>query len=151
MPNKIPKAALLTMLLFFNLSAHAQTDMTMKVKELLQIDAEIALKNERSRMAEVMGRKSSGDTAASPENSTSSTGNTKEDEQATSYEITGIFGLGEKLFADVLVNGVRHRFTQGRKAPLQPANGSDIALIEITPPCAVVLIDGQDEELCIER
>lgn len=143
------------------------------VEKMLAIDASIALRTEQQRLADRLAAASARlDTHSEPqlpimtppvetkaEDSAqqislaiAQAGSTK---PATSLPtLSGIYGLGSQLFADVEIQGVRYRFQRGKTHALSARKNLPWTLARITPPCVVLNSQeapGVEQTLCIEQ
>ncbi|WP_153785352.1 hypothetical protein [Pseudomonas sp. EMN2] len=56
-------------------------------------------------------------------------------EPPAAIDVLGIFGVENKLMADVEINGTRYRYLSGRSFPLGASDGFRFKLVKIHTPC----------------
>lgn len=148
--------AILAAVLFFGVVAGVQasefnaTQATL-VREMLQIDADIAVINERQRLAEAMRKES----ATGSQQQQTILGEQIEPaiqimKSADDVQILGIFGIVDQLYVDVSINGGRVRYKQGQARPEHAPTDFPYRLKSVNPPCATLMFNGKDLPLCIE-
>lgn len=118
-------------------------DATNSVNEMLRIDAQRAIITEQKMLAEAEGRLGGGPIFGVGQNNVGLSGSatipevkpTKPVAIPVRMEVLGIFGLGEKLFADVAIDNVRVRFKSGQSFPLGISTSFPYRLVSINVPC----------------
>lgn len=65
-------------------------------------------------------------------------------------EVVGIWGLGDRLMADVRINGSTIRFQRGARYPQGYGQGSPYTLVSIQTPCVTFLDKGVSRKVCID-
>ncbi|WP_312271606.1 hypothetical protein [Pseudomonas sp.] len=165
MSSKLNRALFLACLLSVPLLASAQVasqDYSHTVRTMLNIDAELALMNEQKRLQEAQGHSTSAApfvtpgfsqaTSASPEVAKveEKPAEPVVEKKMVSLQLLGIFGLGDKLFADVDIDNSRVRFQRGKASPISATSDVGYRLVSINVPC-VLLTKGTDKvQLCLE-
>lgn len=132
--------------------AHASGPMpsqSLIVREMLQIDANIALMNERKRLDEAMGVVNEKQVTVESASETSQLIESSEEEETVSLVVHGIYGVGNELFADIGINGSRVRFKRGREVAERVGPDFPYRLKSINPPCATLINAGTEMPVCL--
>lgn len=139
-----------------------QSKVAATVGEMLAIDTRIALKKEQLRELEAMGLKHSGSSSAqaiqpvpkmTPVHEPDKPDNTKplpEKPQVPALSVEGIFGPGDQLAADVLIDGRKVRFKTGQRYPIGYDRSFAYQLISINVPCIRVSGPSGSQKLCVD-
>lgn len=139
-----------------------QAKVAATVGEMLAIDTRIALKKEQQREFEAMGIKPQPLAAVTsapviqptpkmtPIDEPDKAKATPEKPMEQVLSVEGIFGPGDQLAADVLINGRKVRFKSGQRYPIGYDRTFAYQLISINVPC--VRLSGPDgsQKLCID-
>lgn len=139
------------------------------VQEMLDIDSRLALQREQQREREAMGLKATplvpGPVLPTPAlaeplpdmQPLAAPVKTAVDKPAAptppkpiTIALDGIFGLGDRLFADVRIDGQRVRFQRGHRYPLGYERGFAYGLIAINVPCVRLAGPQGAQTLCIQ-
>lgn len=130
------------------------------VGQMLMIDAAVAHKYEQDRLNAAMGKKNPPSAAAkiapvvqpiqAPEVKPVAT-STVEVVKEKPPVLLGIFGISEKLYADVLIDGERVRFQKGRSNPISGGFKESYKLIGINVPCIALAKDSKKTSVCLEK
>lgn len=132
------------------------------VGEMLAIDTRIALKKEQQRELEAMGIKHQPLAAVAPAPVMQPTPSltkigeadkakqTPDKPRLPALSVEGIFGPGDQLAADVLIDGRKVRFKSGQRYPIGYDRSFAYQLISINVPC--IRLNGPDgsQVLCID-
>lgn len=130
----------------------------MSVIAMLQSETEIAVIEQVERERKATGRQSI--TSSSPavhqeprmEQLKAPDAQTEPTKPAVSTaEVMGIWGLGDRLMADVRINGQTLRFQRGSRYPQGYGAGSPYTLISILTPCVKYSEKGVARTLCIDN
>lgn len=129
------------------------------VKEMLAKDTSLALKAEHQRELELSGVKTPTVAPAIPLNLSDAImappagGGDKDsaakEKPAPAISVTGIYGTGDALSADVMIDGKRIRFTKGRALP-DGYSKFAYQLVSINSPCVLLKANGANKKLCID-
>lgn len=129
------------------------------VGEMLLIDTRIALSKEHQRELEAMGIKHQAPVAAqaalptpkmTPVEEPAKTQPLPDKPKAPVLSVEGIFGPGDQLSADVLIDGRKVRFKTGQRYPIGYARPFAYQLISINVPCIRLSGPGGSQKLCID-
>lgn len=170
-PLPAPLVLLLVMALSGVARAESDTDLSYTprtVQQMLEIDSRLALQKEQQREREAMGLKGlpaapspaqpTVATApllpqmaplATPAKAISDTADAPKPPKPIAVKLEGIFGIGDRLFADVLIDGRRVRFQRGHRYPLGYERGFEYGLIAINVPCVRLTGSQGTQTLCI--
>lgn len=66
-------------------------------------------------------------------------------------EVVGIWGLGDRLLADVRIDGQTLRFQRGSRYPQGYGSGSPYTLVSIQTPCVTFADKGVARKVCIDN
>jgi hypothetical protein len=137
-----------------------QAKVAATVGEMLAIDTRIALKKEQQRELEAMGLKqpSGAVVQAAPQVAPRTTPIDAPEKKAAVPEqpkppvlsVEGIFGPGDQLFADVLIDGRKVRFKSGQRYPIGYGNSFAYQLVSINVPCIRLAGPAGSQKLCID-
>lgn len=124
------------------------------VLEMIDIDNQIALMNERKRLADALKKdEDSTPATTSPAPAahivTSETDGEADTPPADTVELVGIYGLEHQLYADVLINNTRIRFKQGAARAERQGASFPYRLKFIAPPCASLVKAGEAISVCL--
>ncbi|MHB0818485.1 hypothetical protein ACYCFK_09415 [Stutzerimonas stutzeri] len=149
----------------------------MLVREMLDIDARLALHKERENLEAAMGKEARRPaqtlpTGTAPSIAPVSTGSrytpapveavaeheqpvaTPQPEQAPALSVLGIFGLGNQLFVDIEIDQRRVRFQRGSPKALGAHSDIPYRLAAIKPPCVTLISlkqGDQSQTVCLEE
>lgn len=132
----------------------------MSVMSMLQSETKIAVIEQLERERKATGRQpvTSSSPAVhqeprieppivkAPESQTEST-----KPKVSTAEVMGIWGLGDRLMADVRIDGQTLRFQRGSRYPQGYGAGSPYTLISILTPCVKYSEKGVARTLCIDN
>lgn len=71
--------------------------------------------------------------------------------KVSTAEVMGIWGLGDRLLADVRIDGKTLRFQRGSRYPQGYGSNSPYTLVSIQTPCVTYLEKGVARKLCIDN
>lgn len=113
------------------------------VREMLRLDAERALATEQRLYREEerrLGALNQVQIADEPVAQAEKKSDTPQVviEPPAVIEVLGIFGVENKLMADVEINGARYRFISGRALPIAASDGFRFKLVKIHTPCVTL-------------
>lgn len=113
------------------------------VRTMLDLDAELALRNEHERFTSVTEGKNttSVDVSPSPESGVAPAAQPTPTEAITHQVnpvLLGIFGIGDTLFADVEIDNQRVRFQKGQSQALGVSHEFPFRLVRIDIPCVTI-------------
>ncbi|EPG9766454.1 hypothetical protein M0K88_004698 [Escherichia coli] len=139
------------------------TKVAATVQELLVIDARMAMQQLRKRELEASGQSRAGQSPQAsiakgeslPQPLLGANAGAEQQKPAAPKPIVkpkleGIFGLGDRLFADVEFDGQKVRFQRGQKYPVGMGTSFPYQLVSIAAPCVKVQGKGSTETLCID-
>lgn len=141
------------------LSDMQQATVAATVGEMLAIDTRIALKKEQQREREAMGIKNQPAAVAPVMQPTPKMTPIDEPDKAKAVpekpkvpvlSVEGIFGPGDQLAADVLINGRKVRFKSGQRYPIGYDRTFAYQLISINVPCIRLSGPEGSQNLCID-
>lgn len=137
-----------------------QAKIAITVGEMLAIDTRIALKKEQQRELEAMGLKPSQAVMApavmqpmpkvAPIDAQEKKEPTPEKAKEAVLSVEGIFGPGDQLFADVLIDGRKVRFKSSQRYPIGYDSSFAYQLVSINVPCIRLTGPGGALKLCID-
>lgn len=145
----------------------AQAQAITTVQELLQLDAETALNNERQRYLKSVDKQQTTThvvptsaeltvapittAAAAPTPPTAPEPIKPEADPEDHLSLLSIFGVGNQLRADVDINGHQVRFLAGRPMPIAGPPVAGYRLVSFKTPCVVLANARTSRKLCIQR
>ena len=133
------------------------------VEEMLAIDTRIALKKEQQRELEAMGIKPAQSVSVppvsmapqptpkvNPSEGQAQKEPTQEKSRAPALSVEGIFGPGDQLFADVLIDGRKVRFKKNQRYPLGYDSSFPYQLLSINVPCVRLTGPQGPQKVCVD-
>lgn len=140
----------------------AQAEVAITVEQMLVIDTRIALSKEQQREREAMGLKQAPLALAAPvsqpapkvapidNQDKAEPPAAPEMPKAPTLSVEGIFGLGDQLFAQVLIDGRMVRFKKNQRYPVGYDSAFPYLLVSINVPCIRLTGPGGPQKLCID-
>lgn len=148
---------------------YAETDTSSGIKpslentvgKMLMLDAAIAYKYEQDRLKTILGKEINAPgvvkTSAAPQVSATEPQERKPAPTAIDKPkelppvLLAIFGVSERLYADVKINNESFRFQRGRDLPISGSSVTSYRLSSINLPCVTLNKSGEITTICMDK